>query len=60
MTAFRMTVFVAAAMLAANLASAADVEQGAKNFRQCGTCHDLAGGKNKIGPSLQGRSEDVV
>lgn len=40
-------------MLVSGGVQAADVEQGAKNFRQCGTCHELAANRSKPGPSLE-------
>ena len=58
MQSIRNIMVAAIALLAATGAGAmdaraADSEQGAKNFRQCSICHDLSGGKNKTGPSLQ-------
>lgn len=36
-------------------ASAQSVEAGQKAFKQqCGLCHDVAAGKNRVGPSLFG------
>ena len=46
---------LALAAMSAPSASAADVENGRKLFRQCEACHTVdAGGKNKIGPNLHG------
>ena len=46
---------LALAAMSAPSASAADVENGRKLFRQCEACHAVdAGGKNKIGPNLHG------
>jgi cytochrome c len=35
-------------------AQAADVEAGKKSFAKCRACHQLAAGKNGVGPSLHG------
>jgi len=40
--------------LSAGPAWAGDAEAGKKVFNKCKACHDLAAGKNKIGPSLHG------
>jgi cytochrome c2 len=40
--------------LSAGPAWAGDAEAGKKVFNKCKACHDLAAGKNKIGPSLNG------
>lgn len=44
-----------AALFAAPAAHAADAEAGARVFRiQCGACHLVEAGKNRVGPSLAG------
>jgi cytochrome c len=46
---------LAAAVLPGGVASAADAEAGARVFRtQCGACHVVEAGKNRVGPSLFG------
>ena len=53
MQLLRFFILPAAVAFACGAAQAADAEQGAKNFRQCETCHDLGAGKAKVGPSLR-------
>lgn len=46
---------LAAAVLPGGVAHAADAEAGARVFRtQCGACHVVEAGKNRVGPSLHG------
>ncbi len=46
---------LAAAVLPGGAAWAADAEAGARVFRtQCGACHVVEPGKNRVGPSLHG------
>ena len=46
---------LAAAVLPGGVASAADAEAGARVFRtQCGACHVVEAGKNRVGPSMAG------
>ncbi len=46
---------VASSLLIALPAHAQDAEAGQKVFKQqCGLCHDVAQGKNRVGPSLFG------
>ena len=46
---------LAAAVLPGGVASAADAEAGARVFRtQCGACHVVEAGKNRVGPSMFG------
>lgn len=46
---------LAALFAAAAPASAADAEAGARVFRtQCGACHVVEAGKNRVGPSMAG------
>ena len=46
---------LAAAVLPGGVAWAADAEAGARVFRtQCGACHVVEAGKNRVGPSMHG------
>ena len=55
MRAFAIAAILAAVALQAAPASAADPEVGARVFRtQCGACHVVEAGKNRVGPSLFG------
>lgn len=46
---------LSAAAFIAGSANAADVTKGKKVYKKCKACHTLkAGGKNKIGPNLNG------
>jgi cytochrome c len=50
-----LSVATACSLLIAPAARAQDVEAGQKAFKtQCGLCHDVAQGKNRVGPSLFG------
>ena len=50
-----MTAIAAALALPAASAGAADAEAGGRVFRtQCGACHTVEAGKNRVGPSLFG------
>jgi len=57
MSRFLVALAIAAAgsLLLAIPAQAQNAENGQKVFKQqCGICHDVAAGKNKIGPSMFG------
>ncbi|MCC6718379.1 MAG: cytochrome c family protein [Acetobacteraceae bacterium] len=55
MRAFAIAAMAAGLMLAAAPVRAADAEAGARVFRtQCGACHAVEAGKNRVGPSLFG------
>ena len=55
MRAFTIAAVFAAVALHAAPARAADAEAGARVFRtQCGACHVVEAGKNRVGPSLFG------
>ena len=55
MRAFAIAAILAAVALHAAPARAADAEAGARVFRtQCGACHVVEAGKNRVGPSLFG------
>ncbi len=45
---------VAATVLSGPALAAGDAAKGKKVYNKCKTCHALAAGKNKIGPSLAG------
>ena len=50
-----LAIAAAGSVLVALPASAQSVEAGQKAFKQqCGLCHDVAAGKNRVGPSLFG------
>ena len=50
-----LAIAAAASLLIAFPANAQSVESGQKVFKQqCGLCHDVAAGKNRVGPSLFG------
>jgi cytochrome c len=50
-----LAVAAASSLLIALPARAQDAEAGQKVFKQqCGLCHDVAAGKNRVGPSLFG------
>ena len=50
-----LAVATVCSLLIAPAAKAQDVEAGQKAFKtQCGLCHDVAQGKNRVGPSLFG------
>jgi cytochrome c len=50
-----LTVAAASSLLIALPANAQNVEAGQKAFKQqCGICHDVVAGKNRVGPSLFG------
>lgn len=50
----RGAAFLAATLLAAPHAFAADAARGKTVFNKCRACHTLEAGKNRIGPHLQG------
>jgi cytochrome c len=51
----RLILSVALAAMFAAPAVAADAEAGARVFRtQCGACHVVEAGKNRVGPSMAG------
>lgn len=55
MRAFAIAAIFAAAALYAAPAGATDAEAGARVFRtQCGACHVVEAGKNRVGPSMFG------
>ncbi len=45
---------LALALSAGQALAAGDAGKGEKVFKKCKACHSLAGGKNKVGPSLAG------
>jgi cytochrome c len=50
-----LAVAAASSLLMAPPVNAQNVEAGQKAFKQqCGLCHDVAAGKNRVGPSLFG------
>ncbi|HKF72046.1 MAG TPA: cytochrome c family protein [Stellaceae bacterium] len=50
-----VAVVAASSLLIALPARAQNAENGQKAFKQqCGLCHDVAAGKNRVGPSLFG------
>ena len=50
-----LAIAAAGSLLIALPANAQSVESGQKVFKQqCGLCHDVAAGKNRVGPSLFG------
>jgi cytochrome c len=54
----RLILSVALAAMFAAPAVAADAEAGARVFRtQCGACHVVEAGKNRVGPSMAGTVE---
>ncbi len=54
-TFLALAVAAASSMLIALPAQAQNAEAGQKAFKQqCGLCHDIAAGKNRVGPSLFG------
>ena len=55
MRAFAIAAIFAAAAFHAAPARAGDAEAGARVFRiQCGACHVVEAGKNRVGPSMFG------
>lgn len=55
MRAFAIATLLTAFALPATPAQAADAEAGARVFRtQCGACHVVEAGKNRVGPSMFG------
>ncbi len=54
-TFLALAIAAASSMLIALPAHAQNAEAGQKAFKQqCGLCHDVAAGKNRVGPSLFG------
>jgi cytochrome c len=50
-----LAIAAASSLLIALPAQAQNAENGQKAFKQqCGLCHDIAAGKNRVGPSLFG------
>ena len=50
-----LAIAAASSLLIALPAQAQNVENGQKVFKQqCGLCHDIAAGKNRVGPSMFG------